>query len=310
MRLGQLLQERELTDVRTIRPNQSLCEAAQEMLTHKAAILAVTDDENHLVGTISQHDLTAAINAFVGDLREKAVNQSMTRCSVSCDVNDDVDEVFTFLKLNNIYCIPVFEDEQLSGIISLDELALAYEVFGVKSDTDSLSALPSRRTFIQILIKEISRSKRYGRVMSLAIMAIDHFKQINEEYGPEIGEKVSEDIEKIILWQFRNVDWVARLGEGEFVAIFPETDQIGAEIACERLLAKIKFSKMQFEPEHLNTSISIGLTQLDEQRSTASELLKRADELLYEAKAGGGDRIEMENAAADSLDRSLTATAT
>jgi diguanylate cyclase (GGDEF)-like protein len=290
--IGTLLVEREHSSVWTIHPLQSLCEAARSMTTHNVGALAVTDDDGDLVGIVSERDLTRAIGAYEDDLVNKPVSLVMTRGLVTCSANDDIGDVLALMRSNGIRHIPVVEGQHLFGMFSIRELSQAYEMVRIQADTDSLTGLPNRQCFINTLSIEIDRCTCYGGVVSLAMIDIDHFKQVNDKYGHAAGDKVLETFATIFVEQFRNVDWIGRMGGEEFSAVFPETDLDGATVSCERLLRMIRATKVQVGTNEICATVSIGLTQLSTPNTTAADFLKKADELLYRAKAGGRNRIE------------------
>ena len=306
--IGDLLVEREHASVWTIHPHQSLRETARAMTTHNVGALAVTDDDDDLVGIISERDLSRAIGEHEGDVGIKPVSLMMTRCLVTCTANDDIGDVLALMRSHRIRHILVVEGQHLFGMFSIRELTQAYEMVKIQADTDSLTGLPNRRCFVETLSKEVSRCTRYGRVLSLAMIDIDHFKQVNDKYGHDAGDKVLETFAALFVNQFRNVDWVGRLGGEEFAAEFPETDLDGAKVACERLLQKIRATEVQVGAQHICATVSIGLTQLDSPNATGSDLLKRADQLLYQAKARGRNRIEIDLPHSKGADQSAALT--
>ena len=278
-----------------IHPHQALREAARSMTTHNVGALAVTDDDGDLVGIVSERDLTRAIGVYEGDLGNKPVSLVMTQCLVTCSANDDISDVLALMRSNKIRHIPVVEGQHLFAMFSIRELTQASEMVKVQADTDSLTGLPNRRRFIETLNREISRCTRYGGALSLAMIDIDHFKRINDQYGHAAGDKFLETIATVLVDQFRNVDWIGRLGGEEFAAVFPETDLDGATVACERFLGKIQSTEVHVGANHISATVSIGLTQLSAPDTSASDFLKKADQFLYKAKAGGRNRIEADN---------------
>ena len=292
MNIGTLLVEREHSNVWTIHPHQSLCEAARSMTTHNVGALAVTDDDGDLVGIVSERDLARAIGDYEDGLAKKPVSLVMTSCLVTCSANDEIGDVLALMRSNGIRHIPVVEGQHLFGMFSIRHLSQAYELIRTQADTDSLTGLPNRRCFIETLSREIDRCTRYGSVISLAMIDIDHFKKVNDTYGHAAGDKVLEAFATIFVEQFRNVDWIGRIGGEEFSAVFPETDLDGAIVSCERLLTKIQAAKVQVGTSQISATVSIGLAQLSTPHTTAADFLKKADQLLYRAKAGGRNRIE------------------
>lgn len=171
------------------------------------------------------------------------------------------------------------------------ELAEANDRLLVLATTDSLTGLANRRHFLEKLQEEISRSQRYGRPFSVAMVDADHFKSVNDTYGHDIGDKVLQRLSNLMTGAARDVDCVGRLGGEEFAILLPETAVEGAKVFCERLLAHIREAEVDTGGEPLRFTVSIGLTEVCQGETKTDVILNRADEALYEAKEGGRDRV-------------------
>lgn len=159
--------------------------------------------------------------------------------------------------------------------------------------TDEFTGLPNRRAFMRQLEDEIGRTERYKTPLALAIIDLDEFKLINDNYGHAAGDKVLNWFANDVLSIFRHHDMVARYGGEEFAVIFPNTDQKGAL----RALHKIRTLAANSECDIGNMTLaaptfSTGLT-FYAPGETPSMLIDRADKALYRAKRLGRDRIEM-----------------
>jgi len=159
------------------------------------------------------------------------------------------------------------------------------------SITDELTQVHNRRYFISELEKEIERSKRFSLNLSLIILDIDKFKNINDTHGHIMGDQVIQLIAKLLTMNVRKIDFVARYGGDEFVIFMPETDNTAAYILAERLQNKLsQYSFESYEPSIKNT-ISIGIANIPNDAKNIDELMSNADIALYRAKKGGGGRI-------------------
>jgi len=154
------------------------------------------------------------------------------------------------------------------------------------SITDELTQINNRRYFIDELEKEIERSKRFSRNLSLMILDIDKFKYYNDTYGHIFGDKVIQSVAKSLTETIRKIDFVARYGGDEFVIVMPETEKSMADILAERL--QKKFSQNFFENHKLQVkikiSLSIGISSFPDDAKTADELIHCADLTLYKIK--------------------------
>ncbi len=192
--------------------------------------------------------------------------------------------------------------QTMSGFISSlqqDSIRLMKELDRVTllSMTDELTGLPNRRAFLKHLEDEIARVKRYGHDLSIALLDIDHFKPINDQYGHNAGDMVLKCYAKSVLSIFRQQDIVARYGGEEFVVIFPDTDLDGAYNALKKVQKRAEEMSAELENESIALpSFSAGLVEYRDDPSIDS-LIHRADMVLYAAKARGRNRIEVERSA-------------
>jgi diguanylate cyclase (GGDEF)-like protein len=155
--------------------------------------------------------------------------------------------------------------------------------------TDKLTGLPNRRAFDENLEKEVSRAGRIREPCSLLLMDIDHFKRFNDTHGHQVGDSVLESVGKTIAKQVRTCDLPARYGGEEFAVIMPHTPQEGAQIAAERIRKAVESTKVLADGKTLLVTISIGVATITDftERRAGVAVLRRADDALYDAKAGG-----------------------
>jgi len=154
--------------------------------------------------------------------------------------------------------------------------------------TDKLTNLYNRRKIEELLEFEINRSERFNHNFGLAIVDIDKFKEVNDTYGHQVGDKVLKELADILNTNRRKTDFVGRYGGEEFVIICPESDVQGVIKLMETFKEKIcnyKFSKVE------NKTASFGVT-MSQRGDTIESILKRADDALYQAKDNGRNKIE------------------
>lgn len=159
--------------------------------------------------------------------------------------------------------------------------------------TDELTGLPNRRAFMERLSDEITRAQKYNLILSLAIIDIDNFKSINDEYGHSSGDHVLKTYAKEILSDFRNYDMLARYGGEEFIVLLPSTDEVGGVCALEKIRKKASITYYKSSTEKFKVPhFSAGLTQFMD-GDTVEKIIERADTAMYKAKDSGKDRIEV-----------------
>jgi diguanylate cyclase (GGDEF)-like protein len=145
---------------------------------------------------------------------------------------------------------------------------------------DHLSSLLNRRESIRRLDEEISRSRRTGTHLSVAMLDLDHFKKINDSEGHSIGDWVIKFFSRSMQKVFRDCDIIGRHGGEEFLVIFPDTEPDTAQLACKRLKKYIKDSESDLP---IAFTYSGGLALLSNE-DTSHSILERADIALYKAK--------------------------
>ncbi len=151
--------------------------------------------------------------------------------------------------------------------------------------TDDLSGLFNIRHLHLVLEAEVVRSKRHRNEFSLIFLDLDHFKQVNDRFGHINGSQMIHEVGKLILDNIRMVDYGFRYGGDEFCVMLPETPKANAVFVAERLRKVIEETVfLQEEEVNARLTASIGLAAFPRDASTKDDLIKRADEAMYEAK--------------------------
>ena len=166
----------------------------------------------------------------------------------------------------------------------------------VLSATDELTSLPNRRSFEKALHREMERCRRAGTALAVALLDIDHFKSLNDRFGHPAGDRVLVQVARRIASAFRETDLVSRWGGEEFAVLLPalaEGTVSEAVTAVERARVAVAGKPLTLGPglPCPVASISGGVALFPMHGTDASELLRRADEALYEAKRTGRDRV-------------------
>ena len=163
----------------------------------------------------------------------------------------------------------------------------------VLARTDPLTQLLNRRVLVERLAQEVERARRYDGKITMLMIDLDHFKRVNDQYGHLVGDDVLRDVAALLKNAVRAVDVVARYGGEEFVIVLPETPAPGALAFAERLRERIEATDFSAHPHgtfHLTTSIGMA-TFPGPRIDSGDDLLARADEALYRAKADGRNRV-------------------
>ncbi|MFD1383691.1 diguanylate cyclase [Rhodanobacter aciditrophus] len=157
------------------------------------------------------------------------------------------------------------------------------------STTDYLTELPNRRAFEISLTDEMAKAARYEQALSVAVLDIDHFKRINDEYGHDVGDEVLRQVSARLKSSLRKGDVIGRIGGEEFGLCLSHTSAEDAVNACERYRKAISGAPIICGEHKLNLTVSLGVTAYCDNLGQL-ELIKLADKALYEAKAKGRNR--------------------
>jgi diguanylate cyclase (GGDEF)-like protein len=160
------------------------------------------------------------------------------------------------------------------------------------ANTDPLTGLYNRRLFMDRLNQEVQRIRRHPSCLSVVILDLDHFKLVNDQHGHDAGDRVLRAVAKQLQEVKRGSDIAARLGGEEFALLLPATDASGAQHLAQRLRAAIEVIDITAEiGTHGPVTASIGLATVTGNVDDPNQLLKRADDALYQAKDGGRNRV-------------------
>ena len=168
--------------------------------------------------------------------------------------------------------------------------AVAYAESQRLSRYDSMTGLFVRRIFEERLVQACHESDRYGQPVSMALMDLDNFKEINDTYGHLTGDLVLEEVGQLIRENLRSCDVASRYGGDEFAILLPGTPIEGAQGLIERFRQRL--IEHTFAHEHLHTTISIGVAAYDPQLDQDPlNLVHRADQAMYRVKGNGKNAI-------------------
>jgi len=170
-----------------------------------------------------------------------------------------------------------------------DVEALYHEEIHRLTITDGLTQIANKRHFSEFLEREIARAARHLRPLSLVMLDVDHFKNVNDQHGHLAGDRVLCGIAAIVAAQVRSDELLARCGGEEFAVVLPETPIEGALQFCERIRTLIENATFADDGETLRVTVSLGVTTMIPGDTLAS-FVERADALLYKAKGEGRNR--------------------
>ncbi len=158
---------------------------------------------------------------------------------------------------------------------------------------DPLTGLYNRRHLADQLAIEFERARRYRRPLTLMMLDIDEFKDVNDRWGHPFGDEVIRVVAKVLVQELRAVDFAARYGGEEFCCFLPETSVQSASVVAERIRQRIVDMKVNHPEATVSVTVSVGIAERDADVADADSLLRLADDALYQAKSGGRNRVCM-----------------
>ena len=218
--------------------------------------------------------------------------------------------------------VPIIYQDDLLGIIVMDrgdgnisdellfslagqagiaiQNARLFERINAMATTDGLTGLNNSRHFFELADREFVRYKRYGAPLSVFMIDIDHFKQINDTHGHAAGDQVLKHLAGKLMEQVRDSDIVGRYGGEEFAVILPETKLETAIDIAERVREAIENDAARTEDSgDIKYTLSIGVSIFTQDIQTVAAVFETADKGLYEAKASGRNRVVVKSEISD-----------
>lgn len=159
--------------------------------------------------------------------------------------------------------------------------------------TDGLTGIYNHRHFFHLAHREVDRSMRYGRPLAIIMLDIDRFKMINDTHGHLVGNQVLREVAHLCAQQLRDVDIIARYGGEEFAVLLPNTTAAGARLVAGRLHESVENLRVLADDVIVQMTISLGVVQIGPDCGTLDNLLRCADQALYQAKVAGRNQVFM-----------------
>lgn len=296
--------------------NTSTIQAIRLMKDNNSDSIIIIDDNHKAIGIFTTKDFINLIH--VNANLNTPINKYMTSpVNTLCEYST-ISEAIDFIRDKHFKRIVVTnENDEITGILTQKELLrIIYNKWidfikeegnriskmneellskatqlEEKASFDFLTKLYNRRKFNSFLEYEISKANRYkDQHLSLLLVDIDYFKNVNDTYGHLVGDNILQEVSKILTICSRDTDIVARWGGEEFVLMLPQTNVEQAFLVGEKLRATIEKHKFD-DVKHITCSIGVSQFHKNEDKDI---LFKRVDAALYKAKNSGRNRVEME----------------
>ena len=281
-----------------------LLDADRERLLGKAAYGLARRDVSLIsfrigegvAGWVAERGEPALIDDVATDARYKVLADSENRIrALACVPLQYRDERIGVLTITSPREAAFGQDDvELLGFIAT---TMAMDIDNVRlrrlSVTDPLTEAYNREFLQQRLPRAVEHADRRGEPLAVAMIDIDHFKDVNDRFGHEVGDRVLAEVAGRLRAAIRAGDLLVRYGGEEFLVLLPGSDAIKAAEIAERMRLKMEADPMQSGAVTVDVRISIGVAEHRRGADTASQLVRRADTALYAAKGRGRNRVEV-----------------
>lgn len=191
-------------------------------------------------------------------------------------------------KINHI-CLVIYDVTDVAT--NRHQLQAANAQLQQLSRTDRLTGLYNRGHWEESLKVAYARHQRYGNATSLVMLDIDHFKRVNDTYGHQAGDKVIEEVARLIHEHVRETDVAGRYGGEEFGVVLSDTDRAGGRVFAERLRKAVEGLEVLHNGQSIRFTISLGVADLSQPSINHADLIAWADHALFASKKAGRNRV-------------------
>lgn len=201
----------------------------------------------------------------------------------------------SFASASAAYAGQLVDAERRAASAEAEQWALREDCARLRelANVDDLTGLYNRRFFDRQLAQEMQRFRRYRHPVALALIDVDHFKHVNDTHGHAVGDAALRLVAEVARRTMRKADFVARIGGDELAVLMPDTPEVGALIAAERLRSAVGKAPLPVSGGMVTVTLSVGVAGAEgEVDADAEKLVEAADHALYRAKEGGRDRVE------------------
>jgi diguanylate cyclase (GGDEF)-like protein len=291
MLVHELLEQKLTSEVDLVSPDAKLLELASLLSEKSIGSVVVTNKEGDMLGIITEKDIVKTVGQAYEDVPNTCAGDIMSTNIISCSSTDNISDVLDRMKSRNIRHMPVVDNGKLITVIGMRDVQAICRQLGELATTDPLTGLSNRRAFERAIETEYNRFRRHNTLFSVASMDIDFFKKINDTHGHSAGDMVLVKFAQLLKSQLRAYDFSARVGGEEFSLIFPNTELDDAIIVCDKLSDAIREIELFNDTGTIRCTASFGVTTVNSNFSDIDDMLNFADQLLYDAKDQGRNRI-------------------
>ncbi len=181
--------------------------------------------------------------------------------------------------------------EMTAVVRDISERAKLVEELRRAAQEDHLTQLFNRRHMQETLQTELARSRRFEHVTTVAMLDIDHFKEVNDTYGHECGDFILKSLAQLLSNNSRSIDSLSRWGGEEFLILLPETSAIEAKVWAEKIRLLVEQHIFQYGDQDIQITLSIGIGSIEANEGSVDVLVNIADQNMYTSKRNGRNMV-------------------
>jgi diguanylate cyclase (GGDEF)-like protein len=282
----------------TISPDSDIRSAARLMHDNKISCVVVSNGTP--IGIVTERDIVR-MAANEEDF-EKTLSEVMSSPLVRASSGTPFNKALDIMRANHIRRLPIVERKVLKGLVTETDLLIAsrkelldmgkqYRNVRAAAIKDKLTGLYNRHYFHTLMEQELNKARRYGALLSLIMIDVDHFKNVNDRFGHVVGDTILKKISKILKVNARDVDVVIRYGGEEFVIICPISGTRSAKLLAERMCKTVEETQLKYKGVKFKVTISAGICKYTSVYSSMRKIVAGADKALYQAKQNGRNQV-------------------
>lgn len=299
MLIHELLEHKLTSEVDLVAPDATLLELASLLSEKSIGSVVVTNRDGDMLGIITEKDIVKTVGQAYEEIPNTYACDIMSTNIITCSSTDNISDVLDQMRSLNIRHMPVVDNGKLITVIGMRDVQAICRQLGELATTDPLTGLSNRRAFERAIETEYNRFQRHNTLFSIASMDIDFFKKINDTHGHKAGDMVLVKFAQLLKSQLRAYDFSARVGGEEFSLIFPNTELNDAINVCDKLSEAIRAIELFNDTGTIRCTASFGVTTINSNFTNIADMINFSDQLLYNAKDQGRNRIVAETMISD-----------
>jgi diguanylate cyclase (GGDEF)-like protein len=291
-------------DAVTADKKESVPDIMRKLIKHDVGAVVIVNEHLQPFGIVTQRNLLECVMANPDGYREVIAGDIACTSLVTVDPELDSSTAYMMMKINLINRMPVVDSGKVIGMItyrditntlkdSFEALEVSHKDLKEKMKVDFVTSVFNKGYMDGELSFFTARSNITGISFTLLLIDIDNFKHVNDTYGHICGDIILKGVAQTLVEKSRNVSIVGRFGGDEFMIIVPYSDYNSSLYMAERLRMAVEERVFIYERSEVRVTVSMGLVEWTHGVNSSQEIIRLADNCLYEAKKTGKNKVSM-----------------